>query len=95
MRCKPDFRNDVIVCGLMIFVLGTYLSRVFACLYARVHMFVCVCERERVCVCVWTYGRGACVCLHCMHEQLSVQPNNMLRLHTLVTLVASGLIGRK
>ncbi len=76
MHCKPDFRNVVIV---SVFDAFCFEDLFFACVrvlvYACAHVCVCVCVCERVCVCV-DVRVCACVCLHGIHEQLSVQTIN-------------------
>ncbi len=81
---KPDFRNGVIVCVFDVFaVLRTFFSRAFVCVRERECMRERERERERERkrVCVFVCARTAVcllrVCLHCMHELLSVQASNI------------------
>jgi hypothetical protein len=51
LHCKPDFRNDLIVCVFDAFFFeDIFIACIRVLLYERVHTFVR--ERERECVCV-------------------------------------------
>ena len=77
MGCKPDFRNDVIVCVSCVFCLDDiFFARVCVLVCASTYVCVCVCvsscERVCVCVCVCVDVRAyACACLHYMYGLLS------------------------
>ena len=71
MGCKPDFRNDVIVCVSCVFCLDDiFFARVCVLVCASTYVCVCVCVSscERVCVCVCVCGRtGVCLRLFALH----------------------------